>query len=528
MEAGVFYTDGGKRPLGVGWGLHGYTYSIDGSVIKAPRNQNQPTDFGYMDKIMKAIKHDRHGKEVVVEQTNTFSDGPVSETADLKKATQPLKKEYFTFKDHKAVPIKPTKYIDAWGGLDKELSNNSAELKALTYALDYAEEKGLKKIKILSDSEYSVLGTVNALKWKSQGWKNSRGLPCSNKDLWVKTLKSIADAANAGREVQFVWVRAHNGEKGNELADRSATKGLILNTIPDVGDLVHQEEDAKTYGKNTYQYPRLLAFPVWYFRTNTSHQIQRENGEFQYYVGTHSKHPEMAGKRAIDHNFGVVRLKERVPAYDQVMEAQERILNSSEETIVFGLNTTIFKDEVLLEFDKNGSKYFYPKEESFNRDVVLFDKMENGGVQLTHVAKPPRIADRVFQYCDLLDYVLDQYLKEDESITVTDLTDVFQKKTEDKKGKVKYELHDAVKSPLTVMKIEANHSLGGTGKKQFHIGVGFTVPSKNNLAKLIGPDFTIKLLTWKECDIAFRYAAVVTSKDGIAIYATHSNSVICK
>jgi len=529
MEGGVFYTDGGKRPLGTGWGVHGYTYSIDGKEVKAPRNKNQPTDHGYFDKTMNITKHDKKGNEIVTEQIKPFSNEPVSEEVNKTLATTPMKKEPYVFKEKKVSPVKPEKYLDAWGSMDFELSNNAAELTAMNYALDLAEKKGLKKLKILSDSEYSVLGTVNARKWQAQGWTNSRGLPASNKELWQKTLKSIGDAALAGREIQFIWVRAHNGEHGNEKSDTNATKGVILNTVKEVTtDTVLQETDAKDYGKSNYEYSRLMAFPVWFFKTNRKEDIELEDGTFQYYIGTHNNSPEMAGKRAIDHNYGVVRLKERIPAFDEVIKAQESILDSTEETICFGLTGSIFKQEALIELETNGGKYYYPKEDSFNKDVVLFDKILNGGLQLTHVARPPRIAGRVFDYCKLLDYVLDQYLREDESVIVTDVTDQFQKTETDKKGKVKYSLEERVKSNLGMMNIEVNHNLQKNGKKKFNIAVGFTVPSKNHLSRLIGKDFKVEFLTWRECDIAFRYAAVVTSKDGIAIYATHSNSVICK
>lgn len=528
MEGGVYYTDGGKRPLGVGWGVHGYTYSIDGKEIKAPRNKNQATDHGYLDKTINIVKHDKSGNAIVTEQVKPFSENPVSEEVDKKLATTPIKKEPFFFKSTKARPVKPETYVDAWGSLGTEVSNNVAELTALKYALDLAETKALKKVKIISDSEYSILGTVNARKWQTNKWTNSRGLPVSNKELWQQTLKAIGDAALAGREVQFVWVRAHNGEHGNEKSDTNATKGVVLNTLDPSEKTIIQEHEAKTYDKSSYEYSRLLAFPTWFFKTNNGTAIEREDGTFQYYVGSHNNAPEMTGKRAIDHNYGVVRLKERVPVFDEIVKTQETILSSTEETICFGIMANIFKQEALVELEVNGGTYFYPREDSFNRDLVLFDKLTNGGLQLTHVARPPRIAGRVFDYCNLLDYVLDQYLNKDKSVCVTDVTDVVQHTETDKKGKVKYSLQEAVKSNLGMVGIEVNHNLKPDGKKKFNIAVGFTIPSKNHLSRLIGKDFKLEILTWRECDIAFRYAAVVTSADGIAIYATHSNSVICK
>lgn len=528
MEGGVFYTDGGKRPMGTGWGLHGYTFAIDGKEIKNAKKIEQPTDTGYLDKTLKVKAIDKDGKEFVTEEIKPFADDPVSEEVNSKLVKMPIKKEPHTFKSQLARPVKPLRYIDAWGKMDPELSNNAAELRGVTYALAYAEEHNLKKIKILSDSQYCVIGSTHAENWRRNNWRTGTGKEASNRPLWEDALAAIGKAAEAGREIQFVWVRGHNGEKGNEASDKCATKGVVLNTLEGKEDIVHQEIDAKDYGKVKYDYPRLMAFPVWFFKTNTAHEIKQEDGTYRYVIGTHNNHPEMAGKLAIDHNYGVVYLKEPIKQYEYVMAAQEKLLDSTAETIIFGNNNNIFKAEVIDEFDKNGIDYIYPKKEMYNKDVVLFDKVENGGIPLTHVVKPPRIANRVFEYATLLDYVFERYQAKSDDQCITDLTDLFQVTEKNAKGKVLYSLSDAAKSNLSMIKVEAKHNLKALGTKSFNLAIGFAVPSKNALARLIGEDFKIELVTWRECDIAFRYATVVTSKDGIAIYATHSNSVVCK
>src|SRR5471030_2713268 len=57
--------------------------------------------------------------------------------------------------------------------------------------------------------------------WKARGWKTAAKEPVKNVDLW-----QALDAAQAVHQVDWRWVRGHNGHPGNERADVLANRGV--------------------------------------------------------------------------------------------------------------------------------------------------------------------------------------------------------------------------------------------------------------------------------------------------------------
>ena len=54
-------------------------------------------------------------------------------------------------------------------------------------------------------------------KWKLNKWKNSNKKPVKNKDLWIKL-----DNSCQKHKVHWKWVKAHAGNKLNNLVDQLA------------------------------------------------------------------------------------------------------------------------------------------------------------------------------------------------------------------------------------------------------------------------------------------------------------------
>lgn len=57
--------------------------------------------------------------------------------------------------------------------------------------------------------------------WKSLGWKRPQGKKLLNKELWM-----LLDELTEMIDVEFKWVKSHNGLKYNEMADELAEKAI--------------------------------------------------------------------------------------------------------------------------------------------------------------------------------------------------------------------------------------------------------------------------------------------------------------
>jgi ribonuclease HI len=109
-------------------------------------------------------------------------------------------------------------------GVKKELSggyrkttNNRMELMGAIAGLEALKEPC--KVTMVTDSRYIVDGIEKgwARRWKANGWMRNRKDPAVNIDLWERLLK-LLDM----HDVQFRWVRGHNGHPENERCDRLA------------------------------------------------------------------------------------------------------------------------------------------------------------------------------------------------------------------------------------------------------------------------------------------------------------------
>lgn len=104
-------------------------------------------------------------------------------------------------------------------GSEKETTNNRMELTAVIMALNALNQPC--EVKLTTDSKY-VCDAVNkgwVYSWRKNGWKKSDKKPALNIDLW-KELLSLLEK----HEVEFIWVKGHNGHKYNEICDALAVK----------------------------------------------------------------------------------------------------------------------------------------------------------------------------------------------------------------------------------------------------------------------------------------------------------------
>ena len=101
-------------------------------------------------------------------------------------------------------------------GSENNTTNNRMELLAPIMALKKIKRKS--EITIFTDSKYVKDGITDWIKkWKVNNWKNSNKKSVKNKDLWIKL-----DNACLKHIVSWRWVKAHAGNKYNNLVDELA------------------------------------------------------------------------------------------------------------------------------------------------------------------------------------------------------------------------------------------------------------------------------------------------------------------
>ena len=108
---------------------------------------------------------------------------------------------------------------ELFGG-EHHTTNNRMELTAVIRALEALTKSC--RVRLYTDSKYVQQGiTIWIHDWKKRGWKTADKKPVKNDDLW-RRLDELAQQ----HTIEWVWVRGHDGNAGNERADVLANLGV--------------------------------------------------------------------------------------------------------------------------------------------------------------------------------------------------------------------------------------------------------------------------------------------------------------
>jgi ribonuclease HI len=115
----------------------------------------------------------------------------------------------------------------AWNGTERELfggepstTNNRMELTAVIEALSALTRPC--RVVLHTDSQYVQKGITEWIHgWKARGWKTAGKDPVKNADLWRKL-----DEVVRTHDIDWIWVKGHAGDVGNERADALANRGV--------------------------------------------------------------------------------------------------------------------------------------------------------------------------------------------------------------------------------------------------------------------------------------------------------------
>lgn len=477
----VLYTDGGCKPSRGhgGWGLHGYYYSATPPKKGSGNPDVILTEDGYITK---------QNAAAFAEQEDPYPQ------------------------------VTPIHYVDGWGAFgDVEVTNNIAELTSTLRALQYAFEYELDHVQVLTDSKYTQENIEqNVDNWARRNWILSTGEPVKNREYWEALVEARDRLVNRGTIVRFNWVKGHNDNLGNEIADQYASYGVILSKKGIQTSSVETKTADGYWKYDTDRHP-MLTHVCCYFNT-----VATYNDPGFYYLGTRSKDDELFGKRVSDGAFSVVSLKEPDPVMELVRNFQIREANGMDSLVCMRLDQ-LFKSSThkqLMAWGENILRRAKP----YKLDLNGMSDLE----PLTREYKPPRLAERAVEAVSFLADTLDRYVAGDDQLIVTDITSILYETTL-KTKKVKGE--GEVTETLQTLRPEY-----GVGFASMEVEVGFGTPNETRTAKVtltLGIDLLdrnalnklaslkpqVKVVSWLESPTAFRYATVVEAGDDKGIWA---------
>lgn len=472
----VLYSDGGfhSNERAGGWGVHGYVYDTTEQPKKGSGNpKSTPTAEGY-------------------------SEGK-NETA----------------------AVKVINYVDSFGSVVNARSNNQTELLATKNALSYILDKKIPETIIYSDSKYVVEGINKYLpKWKKANFTKSTGEEVSNKSDWMAVDALLNELSQANSEVKLAWIKGHNGNVGNELADKWASKGNCL-AINGTDKIYKFEDPADGYWKVTPSQNRMFDQSKWYLSSLSDDRLTSKCGRTIYYLGDHGD-DEDVGKPQSDSSNSVIYVKETIPVLDEVRKQVIARDPSQYGRLFVGALRNILNGNVTEDIMRFGLDVFRsnPSNHSLatnNKLPVLFHQTPTG------------LSFYNIDNLEILRNILDEYLAGDKSIIVTDLTDLLYEVSE-KKGVTVRTLRKEISNTVKFLDVAVKYNLSlaselrkmtdvPTKTSKLRLIVGSDIISRNALSALADSVKRVVVLTWRESDSVFRYATVIETEEDIGIWA---------
>lgn len=105
-------------------------------------------------------------------------------------------------------------------GAEEETTNNRMEMTAAIRALEALRRPS--QVILHTDSVYLMRGATDWMAgWKKRGWKTSSRKPVKNRELWEQL-----DLVLCKHDIEWVWVKGHSGDPGNERADELANVAI--------------------------------------------------------------------------------------------------------------------------------------------------------------------------------------------------------------------------------------------------------------------------------------------------------------
>ena len=102
-------------------------------------------------------------------------------------------------------------------GSESETTNNRMELMAAIRALQALNQPC--RVTLHTDSRYVLDGITKwVFGWQKNGWRTANKKPVKNDDLWQALVEAVRQ-----HQVEWVWVKGHDGHPENERVDKLAS-----------------------------------------------------------------------------------------------------------------------------------------------------------------------------------------------------------------------------------------------------------------------------------------------------------------
>ena len=498
MKGIVLYSDGGVKPNPgmAGYGVHGYIFETTTPTKGVGLGSIVPCTIGYTekDKLTDIKPEDALISKSIVDELYNFQ-------------------------------VTPIKYIDAFGTVDTLIdgqylvaptSNNHAEIRAVIRALEIIAEHKPDFAFINSDSELVVRGTNEWLKlWNDQKWVKRDGSPVANTAAWQTLYEAKKVVDDLGIPFRLKWIRGHDGDTGNERADKLATIGRFSALR---GVTYHEcvLKETEGYWKQKLEKNPLLLNRYCYFNTNKETMIPGV-----YYLGNHGKNHSHNGNRISDRSGCVVKIKTPDPVIEMIREYQSKTIYGLDMLYVINLDK-VFNSNTYDELNTYGELLIEPPM-NFRKDLKTL-----GDVTITEEQNPAKLSQRTLSSLEELQQVLDSFLNKKEDVIVTDITDIFYEKSIKTKNKKNVEesvqtetkLHSSVGVGCPSIKINGRFNKDGNDTiLSVTLNIGIDTLERNSLKKIETCDPKIYFVSWSDGGSLFRYATVIQTKDDVGIWA---------
>lgn len=466
LDGVVFYVDGGMREvLGAGkatFGMHAYFYSDE-------------------------VAKKGHGAKDFLPTAKTY----------VEKSKVP---------DEDKVTI--LRYYDAFGPSSGG-TNNTAEMDALIEALNIILTTKLydkvKRVYIYSDSQTVVKGTQEWIHgWKKRNWMNSQGLPVANRNLWEVIDKLWNEVKATGVNITFEWVKGHSVDHGNSLADYMASTGLF-----------HNDARKERISLSTEYYTSDISTSKLLLDSKLYHLYElkaKVDEQAQYLTFSHPSQnfdvKDDTGKSSRDFGIGIVRLKKSEPVVDETLAVCCRLNERIADVPIIVNLQNILKPanykEILEGLVGNYNVTAEGQVKSLSNESLLT------------IINPSRLAYKLKPIYSHASDILDMYLDKDESIGITEVTDLFYDKIE-KKGKESLKFKLATESFIQIP-VAFKLPTGDLNRK-ITITFGNDTPQRRTFSSIVDLDPKIHVVTWEESENVYRYALVIETIEGIGLWA---------